>query len=111
MRRRAPRPAAAAIALARTRAAPLTPLAAAQAAWAGVVGDPVARVTEPTAERAGVLVVECRDAVWAQELDLMQAAVLARLREALGEDAPTALRFAVRREAGGVPDSPGWPTS
>jgi predicted nucleic acid-binding Zn ribbon protein len=42
-----------------------------------------------------VLTVECADAVWAQELDLMQETLLQRLREELGEQAPQALRFRV----------------
>jgi predicted nucleic acid-binding Zn ribbon protein len=42
-----------------------------------------------------VLTVECADAVWAQELDLMQETLLERLREELGEQAPRGLRFRV----------------
>jgi predicted nucleic acid-binding Zn ribbon protein len=41
--------------------------------------------------------VECVDAVWAQELDLMQEQLLQRLREELGERAPEALRFRIAR--------------
>jgi predicted nucleic acid-binding Zn ribbon protein len=39
-----------------------------------------------------VLTITCRSAVWAQELDLMGPEVVARLNEALGRDAVTALR-------------------
>lgn len=95
-RRRAPRPAAAALRAALQRAAPQTPLAAAQAAWAQAVGEGVAAVAEPVAERDGKLVVECRDAVWAQELDLMQADLLGRLREEIGDAAPSGLTFRVK---------------
>ncbi len=35
--------------------------------------------------------------MWAQELDLMQTQLLERLREALGEGAPEALKFRVAR--------------
>ena len=91
--RRAPRPAADAIQEALRRAAPQTPLAAVQVAWANAVGEQVANVAQPVSERAGTLTVECTEAVWVQELDLMQETLLKRLRAELGERAPQALRF------------------
>jgi predicted nucleic acid-binding Zn ribbon protein len=94
-RRRAPRPAASAFQAALQRAAPKTPLAAIQAGWSAAVGERLAAVASPVSERSGVLTVECADAVWTQELDLMQEALLQRLREELGEEAPQALRFRV----------------
>jgi len=66
-----------------------------QAAWAEAVGERIAAVARPVAERAGTVVVACTDTVWTQELDLMQDSLLARLRERLGDDAPSALRFRV----------------
>jgi predicted nucleic acid-binding Zn ribbon protein len=92
-RRRAPRPAASGLRAALERAAPKTPLAGAQAAWTEVVGERIAAVAEPVSERDGALLVECSDPVWAQELDLMQDDLLARLRERVGDAAPTSLRF------------------
>jgi predicted nucleic acid-binding Zn ribbon protein len=59
------------------------------------VGEQISAVSEPVSERAGTVVVACRDAVWAQELDLLQADLTARLRERLGELAPAGLRFEV----------------
>lgn len=94
-RRRAPRPAANAFQAALQRVAPKTPLAAVQAGWSAAVGERLAAVATPVSDREGVLTVECADAVWAQELDLMQDALLRRLREELGEQAPQALRFRV----------------
>jgi predicted nucleic acid-binding Zn ribbon protein len=94
-RRRAPRPASSAFQVAMRRVAPQTPVARAQAAWAAAVGERVAAVASPVSERAGTLTVECADAVWAHELDLMQEALLERLRDELGEQAPRALRFRV----------------
>jgi predicted nucleic acid-binding Zn ribbon protein len=94
-RRRAPRPAASAIRAARERAAPQTRLAAIQAAWDSALGSQLAARAEPVSERAGTVTVECVDAVWAQELDLMQEQLLGRLRSRLGELAPTSLRFRV----------------
>jgi predicted nucleic acid-binding Zn ribbon protein len=95
-RRRAPRQASSAFRAARDLVAPKTGLASTQAAWAEAVGPALAEVTEPVSERAGTLTVECADSVWAQELDLMQEALLERLRAALGEAAPQALRFRVK---------------
>jgi predicted nucleic acid-binding Zn ribbon protein len=94
-RRRAPRPAAGAFQAALQQAAPQTPLAAVQAAWATAVGEQLAAVATPVSERAGTLTIECADAVWAQELDLMQEVLLQRLRDAIGDRAPQALRFRV----------------
>jgi predicted nucleic acid-binding Zn ribbon protein len=68
-------------------------LASAQAAWAEVVGERIAAAAEPVSERDGALLVECSDPVWAQELGLMQDDLIARLRERIGDGAPTSLRF------------------
>ncbi|HWP32875.1 MAG TPA: DUF721 domain-containing protein [Solirubrobacterales bacterium] len=92
-RRRAPRPAATAVRAALDRAAPSTPLAATQAAWAEVVGEQIASASRPVSERSGQVTIECLDSVWAQELDLMQEQLLARLSSRLGEQAPQSLRF------------------
>ncbi len=92
-RRRAPRPASSALRAALERAAPKTPLAAVQAAWAEAVGERVAAAAQPVAEREGAVVVECSDPVWAEELDLMQADLLDRLAGRLGERTPKSLRF------------------
>jgi predicted nucleic acid-binding Zn ribbon protein len=96
-RRRAPRPAGEAFRVARDRVAPPTGLAAVQAAWSEALGERLGEVATPVSERAGTLTVECADAVWAQELDLMQEQLLGRLREVLGERAPQALRFRVAK--------------
>ena len=93
MGRLAPRPARAALEVVRRSLAPATPLAAVQGAWSSVVGPQIAAAAAPVAERGGAVVVRCRSAVWAQELDLMQEELLASLRERLGEAAPDALRF------------------
>jgi predicted nucleic acid-binding Zn ribbon protein len=95
-RRRAPRPASTAIQAARARAAPRTGLAAAQAVWATAVGERIAGVAEPVSERGGTLTIECSDSVWAQELDLMQGQLLERLREELGELAPSDLKIRLK---------------
>jgi predicted nucleic acid-binding Zn ribbon protein len=93
MGRSAPRPASTALRSALERAAPRTPLAAAQVAWAGAVGDAIAAAAEPVAERDGTLTVSCESAAWAQELSLMETELLERLRGPLGDACPSALRF------------------
>jgi predicted nucleic acid-binding Zn ribbon protein len=95
-RRRAPRQASAAIRAARDRVAPRTGLATVQTIWVETVGKQLAAVASPVSERSGTLTIECADPVWVQELDLMQAQLLERLREELGELAPSALRFRLK---------------
>ena len=102
MGRFAPRAAAEAIRAARDRAAPQTPLAAAQAVWAEVVGPAMAAATEPVSERRGEITVRCESTVWAQELEMMAEQVLEKLRRRLGEAAPASLRFEAH---------PGWPAN
>jgi predicted nucleic acid-binding Zn ribbon protein len=99
MGRRAPRPISAALAAVLDRAAPQTPLAAVQMAWPRVAGEAVARESEPIAERDGVVTVACRSATWAEQLDLLQGQLLARLREEVGDSgALRGLRFLVAAE-------------
>ncbi|HSC20132.1 MAG TPA: DUF721 domain-containing protein [Solirubrobacterales bacterium] len=97
-RRRKPRPAANAFQAALQQVAPKTPLGAVQAAWESAVGKQLAAVATPVSERDGTLTIECADAVWTQELDLMQETLLQRLRDEVGEQAPRALRFRVSSE-------------
>jgi len=95
-RRPAPRPAAGAFRSALERVAPQTGLAALQSIWAEVAGERIAAVAQPVSERSGEVTVACADAVWAEELDLMQQQLIERLRERLGDSAPRALHFRVR---------------
>jgi predicted nucleic acid-binding Zn ribbon protein len=97
-RRRTPRPAGTALRAALDQAAPKTPLAALQSVWGEAVGERIAAVARPVSERGGEATIDCSDSVWAQELDLMQAQLLERLQERLGERAPRSLRFRVRDE-------------
>jgi predicted nucleic acid-binding Zn ribbon protein len=92
MRRRAPRSIAHGVRAVREASAPATPLAAAQAVWPQVVGESIAAAAAPESERDGVLVVRCESAVWAEQLDLIQGEVLARLARRLGAAAPRRLR-------------------
>jgi predicted nucleic acid-binding Zn ribbon protein len=92
MRRRAPRPLAAALATVTASLEPASDLAAAQAAWEGVVGAAIAAHATPVAARGGVLEVVCDEAVWAAELELMGPDLADRLEQQLGRRAITALR-------------------
>jgi predicted nucleic acid-binding Zn ribbon protein len=84
MSRRAPRPLSTALSGLTATLAPASTLARVQTVWERTVGSAVAASAAPTAERDGVLTVVCSAAVWAQELTLMEATLLAGLNEALG---------------------------
>lgn len=71
---------------------PATKLARVQGVWEQAAGPAIADSARPTAERDGVLTVTCEAAVWAQELDLMADTLIARLNDALGEEAIGELR-------------------
>lgn len=89
--RRGPRPLAPAVEELRDQLAPQTLLGEVQRVWRATVGPVIAGEAQPTAERAGVLVVSCSASVWAQELDLMGPTIVERLNEAL--DAPRVTRL------------------
>ena len=91
MRRAAPRPVSFALDAFADSLAPPTVLAAVQRAWPEAAGA-FAEHSQPVSERDGVVVVACRAAVWAQELDLMSERVVERLNEVLGREAVKRLR-------------------
>jgi len=71
-------------------------------AWATAVGETIAANAWPARiSRDGTLHVAARSSTWAFELGQLAPEVLARLREKLGESAPTAIRFTL----GQVPDA------
>jgi predicted nucleic acid-binding Zn ribbon protein len=87
VRRRAPRPIAAALEGYTREAAPATVLARVQAVWPDVAGEVVASEAEPVSERAGTVTFSCSSGVWANELDLLSGDLLERLNAALGDGA------------------------
>lgn len=91
-RRRSPRRLALALEPVRDDLAPRTALAEVQRVWQEAVGESIAANATPSAERGGVLTVSCAASVWAQELDLMGAAIVARLNELLGAERVSRLR-------------------
>ncbi|MHB8241127.1 MAG: DciA family protein [Solirubrobacteraceae bacterium] len=92
MSRAAPRMLASALGDLTASISPATKLARVQGIWEQVAGPAIACSARPSAERDGVLTVSCEAAVWAQELDLMADALIARLNAALGEEAIRELR-------------------
>lgn len=95
-RRSSPRPMTAAFERVADAVMPQTLLAEVQRVWPSVVGPGLAEVATPVAEREGVVRVACGSAVWAQELELMGARVVASLNEALGREAVVRLRAEAR---------------
>ncbi len=81
-------------------------LAELTACWPAAMGEQIARNAWPLrVGRDGTLHVATSSATWAFELDRMRTELAERLAAALGEGAPTALRF----RPGPVPE-PGAPT-
>ena len=99
MRRRGPgRSAFALDALADTLEPP-TLLAAVQRVWPAARRGRFAGVSEPVAERDGVVTVACDSAVLAQELDLMSELVVEHLNAALGDGRPCRALCRTARDA------------
>jgi predicted nucleic acid-binding Zn ribbon protein len=96
MRRRVLAPVFGALDAFTARLAPATLLAEVQRAWPAAAGPMFAPYTEPWAERDGVVVVACSEAVRAQELDLMSELVVERLNQALGRPAVRRMRVQAR---------------
>jgi hypothetical protein len=90
-------------ALAATGAPEAGPLTAIVEAWPDAVGDAIARAAWPARlARDGTLHVATVSSTWSFELGRLAPEIAARLVAALGDDAPTALRFAPGR----VPEPP-----
>lgn len=62
--------------------------------WPAAVGDAIARAAWPQRiARDGTLLVAATSSSWAFELGLLAEEILAKLSEAVGEGAPTAIKF------------------
>jgi predicted nucleic acid-binding Zn ribbon protein len=92
MRRLAPRSLSHAVEALAGELAPQTPLARVQSAWAEAAGPAVAERAQPRAVRGGVVTVACREAVWAQELELLGPHIVERLNAILGAEIVVRLR-------------------
>ncbi len=74
------------------RLAPASTLGDVQRSGTGSSVTAWRRSPSPTAEAGGTLTVTCASAVWAQELDLMSADLVARLNDALGAQRLSGMR-------------------
>ncbi len=96
MRRQGPRPVSFALDALADTLEPPTLLAAVQRVWPAASGS-FAGVSEPVAERDGIVTVACDNAILAQELDLMSELVVTQLNAALGREAVRRLRTRATR--------------
>jgi predicted nucleic acid-binding Zn ribbon protein len=96
MRRRAPSALSDVLRRAVAQAAPDTLLARVQSVWPEVAGAAIAAEAAPSAEREGVVTVECSGSVWAQELALLGPDLVGRLNASLEGASVRSLRFAVK---------------
>jgi len=67
----------------------------AQQCWPELVGAEAAAHSSPEGLRGGTLEVRVDASVWGQQLQLRSAEIVRGLRERLGEEAPSQLRFHV----------------
>jgi predicted nucleic acid-binding Zn ribbon protein len=92
MRRRAPRPLAAAVEALAQRLAPATLLADVQRVWEQAAGAGISREAKPVSEREGTVTLLCSSAVWMQEIDLMGPVLVDALNQQLGAERVQAVR-------------------
>ncbi len=61
--------------------------------WPEIVGDHIAKVSEATRIRQGVLFVSVRVSTWRNELQLRKAEIMKKLNKALGEELVKDIKF------------------
>lgn len=61
--------------------------------WNEIVGEQVARVSQATGIKQGVLKVRVNNAPWRNELQLLKREVIRKLNDALGEDVVKDIHF------------------
>jgi predicted nucleic acid-binding Zn ribbon protein len=83
---RRPQPLADSLPGLKARLAPRTVLGDVQDGWTAAVGPDIARHCTPASENGGVVTVRCDSGVWAAELSMMSAQLLARLNDARPPD-------------------------
>lgn len=87
-----PKPLAQALSAIENDWVPDTPLARIQHVWQRAVGEQIASVATPVAERAGVVTIRCEVSAWAAELDLMAPELVAKINSELSSQAVRQLR-------------------
>ena len=66
-------------------------------AWPEIAGETIARRTEVVSLKFHTAVIKVSGAMWIQELGLMKAQILARVRETVGDDIVRDIRFIAGR--------------
>jgi predicted nucleic acid-binding Zn ribbon protein len=66
------------------------------------VGPEIAGHSQPLVLRGEELDVEVESSVWSQQLQLQLPALLARLRDVLGDEAPSTIRLRIARGPAGA---------
>lgn len=61
--------------------------------WAAIVGQQIAKETEPVKIEKGVLIVRVRTSVWRNELNMRKQEIMAKLNRHIGSDAIKEIRF------------------
>jgi predicted nucleic acid-binding Zn ribbon protein len=61
--------------------------------WSDIVGEHIAKATEPVRIQQGVLVVKVKTSAWRNELTLQKKMLVERLNAALGERVVKDIRF------------------
>lgn len=61
--------------------------------WPDIVGERIARETNPDHIRNTILFVSCSTPMWAQELALLKPAIIKKIRERVGPGIVTDIRF------------------
>lgn len=64
--------------------------------WAEVVGEKTASVTKAEMVRDGIIYVNCRDSMWAQELHFLRPIIIRKLNEKLGAEIIKEIRLTGR---------------
>ena len=63
--------------------------------WEGVVGEAIARQTQPHQIRNMVLWVTVSSSTWMQQLEFMKKQIVGRLNDCIGEKVITDIRFRI----------------
>ena len=61
--------------------------------WEEIVGEKIAAATKPTRVRDGILYVNCKDSLWAQELHFLRPTIVQKLNKRIGTKAIKEIRL------------------
>lgn len=72
--------------------------------WDEVVGENVMRVAWPLSVRGGVLLIQTKSSVWAQELSMRRGEIIRKLNERIGKQVICEIRFTSARQRKSGPE-------